>query len=288
MARMTREEQAAAVKKLRSLIRGRRFRRMPLLQPPEAQEREYRKVLLAYVERVQQFVAKRALPLLEQLPESKPRGSRADALDEKRVREVFSLIGRGLIQQTPDASLEKAAESAASGVATYQGRQLRRAFVSSLGVDLLTLMDEDPNLRPIIQDFTKQNVSLIRSISKRYLSEVEEIIIEAVQDGKKSARLIRDIAHRGEVARSRAELIAKDQMGKFYGRLNETRQQALGMKRYRWRTMRDEKVREEHAARDNEIFEWSDPPEDGHPGTPVNCRCYAEPIIEEVLGQLAA
>ncbi len=50
---------------------------------------------------------------------------------------------------------------------------------------------------------------------------------------------------------------------------------------YIWCTMKDERVRDTHAAREGEIFNWHVPPEDGHPGEAHNCRCWAEPYVAE-------
>lgn len=48
---------------------------------------------------------------------------------------------------------------------------------------------------------------------------------------------------------------------------------------YVWSTVGDHKVRDSHAARDGEVFSWSDPPEGGHPGEDYGCRCTAEEYI---------
>jgi SPP1 gp7 family putative phage head morphogenesis protein len=91
------------------------------------------------------------------------------------------------------------------------------------------------------------------------------------------------------VAESRANLIARDQVGKLFGQLNEKRQTELGVTGYVWRTVHDNRVRELHEDRDGQHFDWNDPPEetpdDGHPGTPIQCRCYAEPDLTEIFGE---
>ena len=51
--------------------------------------------------------------------------------------------------------------------------------------------------------------------------------------------------------------------------------------KYIWRTQGDDRVRSEHAAREGEVFDFDDPPEDGNPGEAENCRCWAEPIEEK-------
>lgn len=53
---------------------------------------------------------------------------------------------------------------------------------------------------------------------------------------------------------------------------------------YIWRTVQDDKVRAEHAARAGEIFLWRSPPEGGHPGQDYNCRCWAEPAVQTATG----
>jgi len=48
---------------------------------------------------------------------------------------------------------------------------------------------------------------------------------------------------------------------------------------YVWRTKGDDRVRSTHAAREGEVFSWSEPPEGGHPGEDYNCRCWAERYV---------
>ncbi|PLL12300.1 hypothetical protein C0V75_10040 [Tabrizicola sp. TH137] len=55
--------------------------------------------------------------------------------------------------------------------------------------------------------------------------------------------------------------------------------EGLHVDRYIWRSRDDSRVRAIHAANDDHIFFWSNPPEGGHPGQSWNCRCTAEPII---------
>lgn len=48
--------------------------------------------------------------------------------------------------------------------------------------------------------------------------------------------------------------------------------------RYIWRTSKDDRVRASHKPRDGQVFEWSNPPPDGHPGEAFGCRCKAEDV----------
>lgn len=62
--------------------------------------------------------------------------------------------------------------------------------------------------------------------------------------------------------------------------LDQKRQQAIGLRKYVWRTRGDAKVRASHAANDGKLFEWRYPPASGHPGDDFGCRCRAEPVLD--------
>lgn len=68
----------------------------------------------------------------------------------------------------------------------------------------------------------------------------------------------------------------------FAGLINQLRQADLEIEQYVWRSQDDAKVRDNHAAYDDRVFRWDDPPEGGHPGEAHNCRCYAEPVLPGV------
>ena len=95
-----------------------------------------------------------------------------------------------------------------------------------------------------------------------------------------------EIEARFDVSESRAALIARDQVGKFYGALNRARQEDLGLTHFVWRTANDERVRPEHVRLDGQRFSWSKLPAEGYPGQPINCRCNADPDVESLLDSL--
>jgi SPP1 gp7 family putative phage head morphogenesis protein len=67
----------------------------------------------------------------------------------------------------------------------------------------------------------------------------------------------------------------------FAALINELRQRGLGIRQYVWRSRDDGKVRSSHAHYDDQVFSWDDPPEGGHPGQAFNCRCHAEPYVQD-------
>ncbi len=101
------------------------------------------------------------------------------------------------------------------------------------------------------------------------------------------------VMERFDVSKSRADLIARDQVLKLNGQITEERQTRAGVEQYVWTTAGDERVREEHAALEGQVIDWNSPPTVGHPGEDYQCRCVAFPLIPEIdgpqtTGQLAS
>ncbi len=56
----------------------------------------------------------------------------------------------------------------------------------------------------------------------------------------------------------------------------------MGVNKYTWRSRDDSKVRDAHARHDDQVFDWQHPPPGGHPGMEFNCRCTAEPVLDDL------
>lgn len=180
----------------------------------------------------------------------------------------------------------------------------RAQFVSSASVALgINLFVPNVWLRAAVDRFTVDNVGLIESISERLHGEVEEQVANALDGGLRWEELADALLERFEIGESRAELIARDQMGKLSGEISEATQTNLGIEDYTWRNVDDERVRPTHVEREGKVFSWDgdglvtvDDEDfsdhlgtDGNmevpiqPGLPIQCRCYAEPRLDALL-----
>lgn len=261
----------------RRRVRG----RVPHVSVPNAVEVAYRRTLLDLIGALRAELERVLQPRLAAYARDAQRalGLRADAVDDDVAAIRLTLDGLAKGQ-----AMRGRVQTIALRVAETQKRDLSRQLRASVGVDVPI---GDAKLGPRIEAFTKENVALIRSIPEEALGQVERLVTRGLAQGARWEDMAADIADRLDVAESRAALIARDQVGKFYGVVNQARQQDLGITTYVWRTANDERVRDEHAAREGKSFDWKDPPEDGHPGISINCRCTAEPDIEGVLASLA-
>jgi SPP1 gp7 family putative phage head morphogenesis protein len=184
-----------------------------------------------------------------------------------------------------DASAEALAAKYARATSDFQREQLGRQLAAATGVPVPI---RDGDLGHAVDRFTARNVSLITSIPERYFTSIRNTLVEDVGEGARWEDIADDLAERFSVSESTANLIARDQVGKLYGALNQERQEELGITGFTWRTSEDNRVREEHVLLDGRRFDWDSPPAEGIPGEPVNCRCWADPDVAGVVASLAA
>ena len=120
---------------------------------------------------------------------------------------------------------------------------------------------------------------------ERRLEEMRETLTKAEAGAWRVEDLRKQIQADFDVTKSKADLLARDQVLKLNGQLTQLRQQNAGISEYDWSTSGDERVREIHGDLDGTRQSWDSPPivsEDGrreHPGGDYQCRCVAIPVI---------
>jgi SPP1 gp7 family putative phage head morphogenesis protein len=184
--------------------------------------------------------------------------------------------------------VEHIAKQFAEKTSTAQRRQMAKQVKAALGVDVLT---KDKGLASKVEHFVAENVSLIKSVQNDLHDRVEKIVTRAIVEGRPHDVVAAEIEERFGVSESHAKLIARDQIGKLYGQVNVARQKELGIKRFIWRTVNDERVRDEHSQYEEDSdpdrggtpFSFDDPPDGELPGIPIMCRCTAEPVMEDLF-----
>ena len=175
-----------------------------------------------------------------------------------------------------DAQAQEAIDATAPKVEAFSLAQQRKALrvlgVDAVGRDLWRVQAR--------AEWTQANVGLIRSIPTEFFPDVQKHVIAAVHNGMRHETLARQL--QSEIlplAKSRAALIARDQVSKYNGSLAKYTQQSAGIDKYQWRAVHDRRTRSSHLALDLNVFSWDKPPSIGHPGEPIQCRCQAIPIL---------
>ncbi len=143
----------------------------------------------------------------------------------------------------------------------------------------------------VMRGLLHEQVKLIRSLPIEAGERVHELTLRGLENSSRFKEYAEEIARTGEVTTSRATLIARTETARTASTLTQVRAQSAGATHYYWRTADDNDVRPGHKAMAGKICEWAKPPavnENGrimhhHPGMIWNCRCYAEPLIDEKL-----
>jgi SPP1 gp7 family putative phage head morphogenesis protein len=217
-------------------------------------------------------------------------------VDGARATKVRKVIEDQLAEA--QARFDKAADKLAGNVLqklSVDNRQRVEATIKdALGVDTARIID-GKDVRDKLAAAVAENVDLIKSIPGQHFNLVADAVVNnylgvSFIEGSLSNRLKKV----GSITDDRARLIARDQTAKFVGSLNRIRQENAGIRRYIWRNQKDERVvgnpsgrypkgnvkHRDHWSREGKIYRWDDPPADGHPGQPIQCRCYPEPVLD--------
>jgi len=178
-------------------------------------------------------------------------------------------------------------------------RKVEKILRKTLGVSSAEILSSKA-VAGVIDKALAENVSLISSIPAEHFKNVQRAILDNFEGkGFKEGSLTNRLRALGSQTDQRARLIARDQTAKFIGALNSVRQRDVGIERFIWRTVQDIRVtgapggpndpsrsHGDHFSREGRVYRWDTLPADGGPGEAIQCRCFAEPLIEleKVIG----
>lgn len=207
----------------------------------------------------------------------------ADANGVPWLTELYSALRR--IGQAAASHVQQAYKAAVHfGAQTddFNSRQFHKVARSSLGVDVFK---SEPWLADELHVWEAENLKLITSLPEQHIEKLRGKIVQAVRQGQTTASLKKEIVALYGKLDDRAELIARDQIGKLNGQLTMLRQTGIGVKSYIWHGVLDQRERSSHRAREGREYTWDNGPPDGqNPGLEINCRCWAAAVFPELQG----
>lgn len=257
-----------------------RPRRMTLPRMREPSDLAYRSDLLDIAHGAQRIIRIDLEPWLAQ---------RLDAPGGDELRALFARMR---------VKTERLVERVSSGVAARFVRDGERDNRAAMNAQYRTLLRVDPfrgyrGLESTMRARTRENVELIESIPAELLDQVEEVVRPVVSTGVRVEELMKRVRERFEVSDNRAQLIARDQVGKYNGELARERAQSLGVATYVWSTSKDQRVRSDHGDLEGTVQKYAEPPvvdartgRTGNPGDDYQCRCQALPQVAALLDAL--
>lgn len=278
----------------------RRVKRTPRVSSPQKSERILR-------ERMELIWTRHVYPIVDQLKQMI-----SDGASYEQIGDMLDLALRQAEQQF-GSQAKNIVDMWRMSIDKETRIHMHRALTKSLGVDITAILDT-PEVQETLAIGSLEAADLIVTMPKDTLNKVAK----AVMDNMRGVPLPRDrsllqqidfLANR-ENFKKHAKLIARDQTSKMTSLLNQTRQQMLGIDKYIWRTSKDQRVvgnpsglyptgndkHGNHYIMEGKYCRWDDSSVfsmDGktwrkrigkmpkvHPGQDIQCRCYAEPVID--------
>lgn len=212
---------------------------------------------------------------------------RARGLDEMRldqtaaedITEELEELRLEFFRDQPDSVIEDMLLRYGRRINDKNRESFRRQFKALLGLDIIAFT---PNGDEILKGYVVDNVNLIKTIQAEKFAKVRAIVTRGWRQGIRWDEIADQVEHDFSLDRFKAVRIARDQVGKLNGEFSRDRQKAAGVEKFTWRTSQDGRVRSAHAALEGKVFEWAKGHQtEGIPGQPIQCRCHAEPVLED-------
>ena len=250
--------------------------------PSAAIQAMYQKKLLGLIDEM----AKSTQYWVEATYRGNPPEIAQDELASAALRRAIQELTRRWTKRFDEAA-DKLAKYFALKVADRNDRTLRKILKDGgFSIDFkLTAAQRD-----VLNATVHENVSLIKSIPREYLTNVEGLVMRSVQAGRQMSALTEALEKQFGVTKRRAILIARDQNSKASGALNRVRQLEIGGSAAEAVWIHSGNVahaRKSHlkAGQERTRFRvsdgWFDPEVGQHiqPGFLINCRCYSRLIV---------
>lgn len=266
----------------------------PVWLHPIPLEREYAGALLSYVEFMRGQANQILIPALPGLTaEADVHAPKTDGYVEN-LDALMKQLSVSIDKNDP-RNWDLVTMDIGQKVSKWNSAQWQKTLKQVTGVNTLQY---EPWLQDMLKSFSGENVSLIKSIKDKSLTDIETMTQRALRSGTRHEAIAKAIEDIYDTTRSRAKLIARDQVSKLNGQLMMTRQKDIGINEYIWHTAHDDRVRSNHKVMDGKKCRWDNSmvfwngtdwvPRSSiggvelHPGMDFQCRCWAEPVFDAI------
>lgn len=271
------------------ILKPRRFRKVPPPLGLNVLEMSYFRDLRALLTQLQNIITRElSKSLAKALGQAEARLTFDTGITE--VERTFQDSRAIFLRERSDENIDLVVRSHGLAINSRNRENFRRTFKQVMGVDVLAA---EPWIEDEVSAFMTENTSFIKSIGMEHLADVEQMVFRNVKAGNGPGIIAKEMRDIFNLSENRARLIARDQTGKFHSRLTRLRYEGVGLERYKWRTLQDSRVRDDHEDLEGTIHEFSDPPvtvtrgaragQRNNPGEDIQCRCWPEPIFEDLL-----
>lgn len=281
-----------------------KIRTFPKMRLPENIALQYSRKLKGFIQEHEKLVKN---ILIKNLPSVIREAERV--IPAYRIDDYIDTVNNltfniSLESETNLEDLKRVSRESANDIQKFHKRQFSKGFKKSIGIELLT---DDNFLETAEKAFVTESTEYMEKLTKDINVDIKGQVLTGIKNGETTKQIQKRLlkgnyegkGRKGVIrkAKKRAELIAVDQTLSYYAKVNQYRQQSLGLKKYKWRNSQDKRVRGRpdglypnsrfnHWNREGKVYKWNKPAADGNPGDSIRCRCYAEPYIQEIIKEI--
>ncbi len=142
----------------------------------------------------------------------------------------------------------------------------------------------------IAQEYTNNMQFFVKEWAEDRIAKMRKRVQELVLQGYRADTVKKMLIQEFNVAQHKAKFLAENETNIMLAEYKKVTYQAMGAKKFIWRTITDGKERELHKELNGTTWSYDNPPvidertlQRGLPGETYNCRCQAQPIFDEDL-----
>ena len=205
---------------------------------------------------------------------------------------VLPSVKNGVISESTFIPLKSTAKSISETTALKAKKVFEAEHVSHTrrfwqGIKTKFKLDLSAFIKPtdnhaLLKLYLEKNTSLITSMTNDMVKRVEQTVYSAKINKTSTTELSKILQKEFKIMKSRADLIAVDQLSKLNADFNRARQEQGGIKKYTWRGRLDSRERSLHVNLEGNVYKWGQKTgaEGGlPPSQPIRCRCWAQAVV---------
>jgi SPP1 gp7 family putative phage head morphogenesis protein len=197
------------------------------------------------------------------------------ALAERELSALSELMASTL-QIPPETMQMVAAEFTEKGY--VQGIMFANQQMEQMGLQIqIGMGPADSGMMDVLRDRSKLHLT---NLAADLQAKIGTILTDGIAQGKSLTEIREDIIQAGEVAKRRAELIARTEIMNAVNEAAKERYKRLGITHFEWITARDERVCAKCEPLDGQVYLEKNLPEGGPPLHP-QCRCALNPAFKD-------
>lgn len=278
---------------------------------PHGVERKYFRQLQSYFKPLTDYVKKYLSENIEAILRGDSHEIKLDAIPGKTFDKMIYNLENWLSIYMPDISeLDKdklnnviftGLGKTADETMAFSEKEFEKMLEKGIHVSVPTSSDWWGKMKT---SWAEDNYTLITSNAKNYVSKINTLVEQGVVNGQSIKKITDEILKATDsLTKKHCKLLARDQVGKLTGQINQSQMEEIGLNLYVWDTSMDDRVRESHAVMQGLLCRWDDasvcsydggqtwePRPSGaidlHPGQDIQCRCSALSYYPELIAEL--